>query len=262
MNAHGPSALPARRLAGKVAIITGAGAGIGRAAATAFARAGAAVVVADIAEESGASVVEEVMIAGGNAVFVHTDVASSASVETCVSRAIDSYGRLDILYNNAGGSSAEDGKVTDVSPDAFARVMALNLLGTWLFCHYAIPAMIRSGGGSLINTSSALALGMQAGGRHAYTAAKGGVVSLTRAIAFDYARQRIRANVIAPGFTASERVARDVAALPHLTRRLDEQHPLGYGQPQGVAHLALYLASDESAQTTGQVFAVNNEVIG
>jgi NAD(P)-dependent dehydrogenase (short-subunit alcohol dehydrogenase family) len=262
MNGPTPSASPPRRLADKVAIITGAGAGIGKAAAIAFARAGAAVVVADIAQEGGASVAEEINSAGGKAVFVRTDVASAAGVEACVKRAIDTYGRLDILYNNAGGSSVEDGKVTEVSAETFARVMALNLVGTWLFCHYAIPVMIRSGGGSLINTSSALAMGMQAGGRHAYAAAKGGVLSLTRAIAFDYAGQRLRANVIVPGFTASERVARDVAAQPHLTRRLSEQHPLGYGQPQGVANLALYLASDESAQTTGQVFAVNNEVIG
>jgi NAD(P)-dependent dehydrogenase (short-subunit alcohol dehydrogenase family) len=117
------------------------------------------------------------------------------------------------------------------------------------------------GGGSLINTSSALAVGMQAGARHAYAAAKGGVLALTKSIAFDYAAQRVRANAIVPGFTQSERVARDVKSHPELTRKLSEQHPLGFGQPEGVAHLALYLASDESAQTTGQVFGVNNEII-
>jgi NAD(P)-dependent dehydrogenase (short-subunit alcohol dehydrogenase family) len=262
MSAPDSTHVASRRLAGKVAIITGAAAGIGRAAAKLFAGAGAAVVVADIIEPGGASVVEEINGGGGNALFVRVDVADASSVKSCVARTVEHYGRLDVLYNNAGGSSSDDGRVSEISPETFARVMAVNLLGTWHFCHYGIPQIIRGGGGSLINTSSALAAGMQAGGRHAYTAAKGGVLSLTRAIALDYAGQRVRANVIAPGFTASERVARDVESHPQLTGRIIEQHPLGYGQPLGVAHLALYLASDESAQTTGQVFAVNNEVIG
>jgi NAD(P)-dependent dehydrogenase (short-subunit alcohol dehydrogenase family) len=253
---------PSARLAGKVSIITGAAAGIGRAGATAFALAGAAVVIADIADERGRETAHEITTVGGNAVFIRTDVAEASSVRACLAETLAHYGRLDILYNNAGGSCIEDGKVADIPMEVFARVMSTNLLGTWHFCHYAIPALIRSGGGSIINTSSVLAIGMHAGGRHAYATAKGGVLSLTRAIAFDYAKERVRANALVPGFTASERVARDVEAHPELARRLGEQHPLGYGEPRSVAYLALYLASDESAQTTGQVFAVNNEVIG
>jgi NAD(P)-dependent dehydrogenase (short-subunit alcohol dehydrogenase family) len=262
MSAPDSTHIPSQRLAGKVAIITGAAAGIGRAAAKLFAAAGAAVVVADIAEQGGASVVEDIKGRGGNALFVRADVADAPSVKSCVARTVEHYGRLDVLYNNAGGSSSDDGRVTEISAEILTRVMAVNLLGTWHFCHYGIPEIVRCGGGSLINTSSALAAGMQAGSRHAYTAAKGGVLSLTRAIALDYAGQRVRANVIVPGFTASERVARDVESHPQLTGRIKEQHPLGYGQPLSVGYLALYLASDESAQTTGQVFAVNNEVIG
>lgn len=250
------------RLADKIAIITGAGAGIGKAAARLFAKEGAGVVLAELSQQSGAGVAEEINAAGGKAVFVRTDVTDPSSVEACVGRALETYGRIDILYNNAGGSSAEDGKVTDVPPELFARVIAFNLTGTWLFCHYGIAAMLRSGGGVVINTSSALGAVMQAGGRHAYSAAKGGIIALTRAIAFDYASQGVRANVIVPGFTASDRVARDLATHPALAEQIRAQHPLGYGSPQNVAHLALYLASDESAQTTGQLFTVNNEVIG
>ncbi len=262
MSMTSPNASPAGRLVGKVAIITGAGTGIGRAAALLFAEEGATVVLAEISGPAGEDAATEIMTNGSSAIFVQTDVTDAASVEACVDRTLSCCGRLDIVYNNAGGSSPEDGKVTDVSPEVYARAMALNLHGTWLFCHYAIPAMIRSGGGSLINTSSGLAVGMQAGGRHAYSAAKGGVLSLTRAIAFDYAHERVRANAIVPGFTTSERVARDLAAHPQLNERISAQHPLGYGHPHQVAHLALYLASDESAQTTGQMFAVNNEVTG
>jgi NAD(P)-dependent dehydrogenase (short-subunit alcohol dehydrogenase family) len=250
------------RLAGKVALITGAGAGIGKAAAKLFAQEGAAVVVAEISEESGASVVDEVVADGGKATFVRTDITNAANVEASIGRVVEVHGRLDILYNNAGGSSSADGKVTDIDFETFTRVLELNLFGTWLVCHFGIPQLVRGGGGSVINTSSSLAAGMQAGGRHAYSAAKGGVLSLTRSVAFDYAEQHVRANVIVPGFTASERVAREMAAYPALAQHYAKQHPLGYGQPERVAQLALYLASDESAQTTGQVFTVNNAVVG
>jgi NAD(P)-dependent dehydrogenase (short-subunit alcohol dehydrogenase family) len=250
------------RLAGKVAFITGAGAGIGKAAALLFAREGAAVVVAEIFEEGGASVVDEIIASGGAATFIRTDVTKAANVEASIRQAVEAHGRLDILYNNAGGSSSADGKVADIGFETFTRVLDLNLFGTWLVCHYGIPHLIRAGGGAVINTSSSLAAVMQAGARHAYSAAKGGVLSLTRSIAFDYAEQHVRANVIVPGFTASERVARDMAAHPAIAQHYAKQHPLGYGQPERVAQLALYLASDESAQTTGQVFTVNNAVVG
>jgi NAD(P)-dependent dehydrogenase (short-subunit alcohol dehydrogenase family) len=252
----------APRLAGKVALITGAGAGIGKASALLFAREGAAVAICEISDVEGTKVAEEIKAAGGKAIFIPTDVTQAASAEACIRRTVETFGRLDILYNNAGGSSASDGKIADISPEIFNRVMSFNLNSAWTLCHFGIPAMIRSGGGAIINTSSALGVNMQEGARHAYSAAKGAVLSLTRAIAFDYRGQGIRANVIVPGFTASERVANDLAAQPALAEHIGAQHPLGFGKPQNVAQLALYLGSDESQYTTGQVFVVNNEIIG
>ncbi|HTT84006.1 MAG TPA: SDR family oxidoreductase [Rhizomicrobium sp.] len=250
------------RLSGKVALITGAGAGIGHAAARLFAAEGAKIAIADISEEGGRETLRVVAEAGGDAIFCPTDVTEEASVAACVETTAAAFGGLHVLYNNAGGSSPLDGPVTETSLDMYHRVVTLNLTSVWLTCHHAIPVIVRSGGGAVINTSSSNAVNSRAGSRHAYATAKGGVISLTQSIAFDYAVQGVRANVIVPGLTASERVAAQIAASEKLQAHLQKLHPLGNGAPVNVAYLALYLASDESAYTTGQIFAVNNEVIG
>jgi NAD(P)-dependent dehydrogenase (short-subunit alcohol dehydrogenase family) len=250
------------RLVGKAALITGAGAGIGRAAALLFAAEGARVAIADVAEEGGRETLRMVEEAGGRAIFCRTDVTDEASVAACVAQTVTAFGGLQILYNNAGGSSPQDGPVAQTPLEQYLRAVALNLTSVWLACHHAIPVIAKSGGGAVINTSSANAVASRVGSRHAYAAAKGGVISLTQSIAFDYAAQGVRANVIVPGLTTSERIAAQISASEKLQAHLKTQHPLGNGAPINVAYLALHLASDESACTTGQIFAVNNEVLG
>jgi NAD(P)-dependent dehydrogenase (short-subunit alcohol dehydrogenase family) len=249
---------PLPRLTGKVALITGAGSGIGRATALRLSAEGAKVILAEIDDEAGAAVADEVRAADGDALFVHTDVREPDSVAAAFEAAMARFGRLDVLHNNAGGSSAQDRPVTECDPEQFWRVVRLNLFGVWLGCHYGIPALIKS----VINMASGMAIEPMAG-RDAYTAAKGGVVSLTRSMAVEYAPHNIRVNALAPGFTASERVKAQVQLLPqHQIEQLNRVNPLGLGEPENVAAFVAFLASDEARYTSGQIFQVNNEMRG
>jgi NAD(P)-dependent dehydrogenase (short-subunit alcohol dehydrogenase family) len=246
------------RLADKVAIITGAGAGIGRAAALMFAREGAKVVIAEIDRERGQSTADAVATAGGAAEFIEMDVTDETSVADAVDRAVDAYGRLNILYNCAGGSLPEDSAVTDVDMAVWERTMSLDLLGTFLACRYAIPALIEAGGGSVINMSSGAAL---RGGSpaHVYTAAKGAVLSLTRALAGAYAERGIRVNAICAGRILTERITRTYgtpdAPGPVVDRQNSaeraKEYPFWIGAPDDIAAIALFLACDESRMITG-----------
>ena len=247
------------RLEGKVALITGAGTGIGRAASELFAREGARVLVAEIDRDSGAETERRVRAAGGEAVWTATDVTDEESVRAAVDTAVDRFGRLDVLYNNAGGSTGVDGPVTEAPVEEFWRVIRLDLFGTFLVCKYGIPKLIEGGGGSVINTSSNVAL-MALRGRDCYTAAKGGVASMTRSMAAEFAEHGIRVNAIAPGATRTERVAALAEANEHIDRMVRESQLLGWCHPQDIAHMALYLASDESRVTTGQILSVDSGV--
>jgi NAD(P)-dependent dehydrogenase (short-subunit alcohol dehydrogenase family) len=245
-----------RRLDGKVALITGSGSGIGRAGAILFAREGARVIVADISRDGGEQTVAMVREAGGEANYIHTDVTDADSVERAIASSIAVYGKLNVLYNNAGGSTAQDGPVTRVSIDEFWRVMRVDLYGTFLCCKFAIPEMIKAGGGSIINTTSYVALaGIK--GRDACTAAKGGVLSLTRSMAVNYAKEKIRVNAIAPGAVLTDRVRSFIAADPRVGG-MDQHHLLGMGEPSDIAHMALFLASDEARIITGAIFPVDS----
>jgi NAD(P)-dependent dehydrogenase (short-subunit alcohol dehydrogenase family) len=250
--------MAAGRLAGKVALITGAGSGQGRAAAVLFAREGAKVVVVDVQVEGGNETVALVRAAGGQAVFCATDVSQASQVEAAVRFTVETYGGLHILYNNAAVLHRKDAYVTALEEEVWDRVIAVNLKGIYLACKYAIPEIITAGGGSIINTSSLAGL-LGVGNVHAYTAAKGGVIALTRAIAVAYAKQQVRCNVICPGAVDTPMMAHVLhGANPKLREGFERGHPLGrLGTPDDIAAMALYLASDESSWVTGAVFTID-----
>ena len=221
------------RLAGKVAFITGAGTGIGRATAILFAREGAKVAIADIDAAAGE---EAAHLAGNGAIALRTDVTEPDSLHAAIQAAAEKFGRLDVLHNNAGGSTAADNTAVEAPLDEFWRAIKLDLYGTFLGCRFGIPALIASGGGSVINMSSNVAL-MGVPGRDCYTAAKGGIAAITRSLAVAYAPQNVRVNAIAPSATMTARVKALVAG-----------------------NAALYLASDEARMVTGQVLPVDSGV--
>jgi NAD(P)-dependent dehydrogenase (short-subunit alcohol dehydrogenase family) len=244
------------RLDGRVAIITGAGSGIGRAAAELFAAEGASVAIAELAAELGEETVRLVRAAGGVAELFQTDVTDEASVDAMVGAVIARFGKLDILYNNAGGSRGHDGPVTEVVLDEFWRAIRLDLYGTWLCSRRGIPEIIKAGGGSVINTASNV--GLRGFKRlSAYTAAKGGVISLTRAMAVDFAEHSVRVNAIAPSITLTQRLVQRMQTSTTV-QRMAERHLVGLGEPIDVAQAALYLASAESRRVTGHVLRVDS----
>jgi NAD(P)-dependent dehydrogenase (short-subunit alcohol dehydrogenase family) len=244
------------RLQGKVALITGAGSGIGRACAELFAREGACVAIAELDPETGEAACQQVLSDGGRAIFVRTDVSSPESVETVVNRTVAAFGGLDILYNNVGGSTMQDGSVLTAPFEEFRRKIDIDLFGTWLGCRYAVPEMIKRGGGSIINASSINALKGRPG-RAAYTAAKGAITALTRSMAMDFAPHHIRVNAIAPGSTITERILQRRPG-GKLSPEMAQRHILGPLDPIDVAYAVLYFASDESRKTTGQILAVDS----
>ena len=255
--------MPRPRLAGKVAFITGAGGGIGRATAERFAEEGAKVVLTDIDRALGEAAAQSARSAaansGGDAVFLHCDVTDATSVQAAFAETANRYGALHILHNNAGGSTSADGPVTEAPEEEFWRTIKLDLYGTWLCSKHGIPHIIRSGGGAVINMSSVAAL-MGTNGRDCYTAAKGGIAAMTRSMAVEYAPHKIRVNAIAPSATMTERVKKLMAASTGDIRKVAAQHLFGLGQPIHIANMAVYLACDEAAITTGQVIPVDSGV--
>ncbi|MGI9409596.1 MAG: SDR family NAD(P)-dependent oxidoreductase [Hyphomicrobiaceae bacterium] len=250
------------RLDGKVAFITGGGGGIGRATAERFAEEGAKVVIAEINPEVGepaaGSARKFAANSGGDAHFIRCDVTERASVEAAVQETLDRFGKLDVLHNNAGGSTTQDGPVTEAPEEEFWRVIKLDLYGTFLCSKIAIPHIIAAGGGSVINMSSNVAL-MALPGRDCYTAAKGAIASMTRSMAVEYAPNKIRVNAIAPSVTLSDRVKKLMQEAPEIDK-IAQTHLLGLGLPIHIANMAVYLAADESEITTGQVLSVDSGV--
>jgi NAD(P)-dependent dehydrogenase (short-subunit alcohol dehydrogenase family) len=248
------------RLDGKVALITGAASGMGKIAASLFSREGAAIVVADVSDDAGNETAREIESAGGRAQYVRADVSNAAEAENMIAAATDRFGGLHILYNNAGIFPADDGSVTETPEATWDRVMAINLKGVFFGCKYGIPAMLASGGGSIINVASFVALMGAAAPQIAYTASKGGVLAMTREIAVEFARKGIRANALCPGPIETP-LLQELLADPVRRERRLVHIPIGrFGRAEEIANAALFLASDESSLVTGATFVVDGGI--
>lgn len=247
------------RLDGKVALITGAAGGMGKTAASLFAREGSRVVLTDVTDEAGHAAAAEIQADGGEAAFLHADVSRAADAEAMVRFSMERFGSLDILYNNAGIFLPEDESVTTTDEAVWDRVMAINLKGVFLGCKYGIPAMLE-GGGSIINVASFVALIGAATPQIAYTASKGGVLAMTREIAVEFARKGIRANALCPGPIETPLLA-ELLSDPDRRQRRMVHIPVGrLGQAEEIANAALFLASDESSFITGATFVVDGGI--
>jgi len=249
------------RLDGKVTIITGGGSGMGRTAAELFAKEGARVVVADFSEASGRETIAQVLAAGGQATFVKADVSNEADARGMVQHAVATYGRVDVLYNNAGVMPEADHSVIDTDTDTWDKVMAVNVRGVFLGCKYAIPQMLEQGSGSIISTASFVAILGCSVPQDAYTASKGAVLALTRSMAVQFAGRGVRSNSISPGPIETpllmDWLLKDEAAKELRLNR----NPSGrFGKPEEIVNVAIYLASDESKWTNGANFVIDGGI--
>jgi len=249
-------AVPAGRLAGRVALITGAAGGIGSAAARRFAAEGAAVALLDRSADAIEQLADRIRGEGGQATAVTADVTDDASVRRAVDQAAGVFGKIDVLFNCAGGSVAGDTAVDKVDLALWDRTLRLDLNGTMLCCRHAVPAIVRAGGGTVVNMSSGAGLRGSFGG-HAYTAAKGAVIALTRALAAEYAPHGVRVNAICAGRIRTERILRNLDAGQPAPAGSAQRYPCREGDPIDIANIALFLASHESRMITGEAIAAN-----
>jgi NAD(P)-dependent dehydrogenase (short-subunit alcohol dehydrogenase family) len=248
------------RLQGKVALITGAASGIGRETALLFAAEGASVVAVDIDDYGGERTVNAIAASGSAAIYVHADVSSAAECEEMVAKTEEKFGRLDVLFNNAGIMHSGDDDAVATDEAVWDLTMAINLKGVFLGCKYGIPALRRAGGGSIINTASFVALLGAATPQLAYTASKGGVLALTRELAVVHARENIRVNALCPGPLRTELLMSFLNTDEKKQRRLVHV-PMGrFGEAKEMAQAALFLASDESSYATGTEFVVDGGI--
>ena len=254
------------RLQGKVAFLTGAGAGIAKATALAYVREGAKVAIIELNKETGAAAEKDVRAAGGDAIFIETDVTNDASVKRAVDATVAKFGRLDVLFNCAGGSLQEDVPVHEMDLDVWNRTIALNLLHPFLTCRHAIPHMMKAASGSIINVTSHL--GLMGSIKPAYAATKGGIISFTKTLAAQYADHGIRANGIAPGSVRTERqikryenkewmLAEKLSPAARAREIAKKLYPFASGDPGDIAAIAVFLASDESRMLTGTTIAAD-----
>ena len=246
------------RLKGKVALITGASAGIGKASAKLFAQEGAVLGLFDINEQDGTQVAQEICDAGGKAKFIRVDVSNADAQEVAIEECVGEFGGVDVLYNNAGGATPRDDHLLNMPLDEFDLAIGLNLFGPFAVCRSVIPHMENRGGGAIINTASIRSM-IGTSGADGYTSAKGGIVTLTRALAVQCASKNIRVNAIAPGAVLTERVKALIEAGNDSgpDEKMVERHMLGLGEPEFVAPAALFFASDDSRWITGQILPVD-----
>jgi|SRR5581483_11968037 len=248
----------AEALTGKVALVTGASSGIGRASALAFSREGAKVAVADVSIEGGEETVSLVKKAGGDAFFMKADVSKAAEVEALVARIEQTYGRLDCAFNNAGIEGAA-GTIPDYPEDAWDRVININLKGVWLCMKYEIPAMLKSGG-AIVNTASTAGLVGYRGGS-AYVASKHGVVGLTKTAALEYAKQGIRVNAVCPGAIDTPMMGRLTGHRAERAAKMAASEPVGrIGQPSEIGEVVVWLCSSAASFVTGLAMAADGGI--
>jgi len=244
------------KMEGKVALVTGAGAGIGRAAALAFAREGARVVVSDVVADGGEETVKQIKDARGEAIFVQIDVSKSAEVEAMVKKTVDSYGRLDYAANNAGVNGPITA-LTDCPEEEWDKVMGINLKGVWLCMKYEIPEMLKNGGGAIVNTASMAGI-VGFPFQTPYVSSKHGVVGLTKTAALDFGKRGIRINAVCPGVIHTTMVQSLLDNIPDIIESLNNQAPVGrIGQPEEIAEAIIWLCSDAASFVTGHALAVD-----
>src|SRR5215213_6759030 len=248
------------RLENKVALITGAGSGIGRESALLFAQEGAKVVVVDVNDAGGQETVGMIKQAGCEAVYIHADVSKAADCEKMVKVAEETYGKLNVLFNNAGIMHSDDDNAMSTEEAVWDLTINVNLKGVFLGCKYGIPALRRAGGGSIINVASFVALLGAATPQIAYTASKGGVLAMSRELAVIHARENIRVNALCPGPLRTELLMKYLDTEEKRQRRL-VHIPMGrFGEAKEIARAVLFLASDESSFTTGATFLVDGGI--
>lgn len=248
------------RLKGKVALITGVASGIGRESALLFAKEGAQIVGCDVNDSDGQEAVQQITGSGGEAIYVHADVAKAAECANMIAEAEKSFGKLNILFNNAGIMHSSDDNAEATEEDVWDLTMAINLKGVFLGCKYGIPALKRAGGGSIINTASFVSFVGAATPQIAYTASKGGVLAMTRELAVIHAREKIRVNALCPGPIRTDLLMKFLDTEEKRQRRL-VHIPMGrFGEAKEMAEAALYLASDESSFVTGSEFLVDGGI--
>ncbi|MFQ5992711.1 MAG: glucose 1-dehydrogenase [Nitrospiraceae bacterium] len=248
------------KLKNKVALITGGASGIGRESSLLFAREGASVVVVDIHDETGEKTVKDIEAGGGRAFFVHADVSRAADCENMVRVTEETFGKLNVLFNNAGIMHSKDDDAMATDEEVWDLTLAINLKGVFLGCKYGIPALRRAGGGSIINTASFVAFLGAATPQVAYTASKGGVLAMSRELAVVHARENIRVNALCPGPLHTELLMKFLDTEKKKQRRL-VHIPVGrFGQAEEIARAALFLASDDSSYMTGSALTVDGGI--
>jgi NAD(P)-dependent dehydrogenase (short-subunit alcohol dehydrogenase family) len=249
------------RLQDKVIFVTGGGSGMGRAAAESFCREGARVAVADLTEDAGQAAADAAKAAGGDAFFVRCDVSKEADVKAAIDATVERWGRLDVIYNNAGIMMEQDRSVIDTEESVWDKTLGVNVKGIYFCCKYGIPRMIEGGGGSVINIASFVALVGCSVPQDAYTASKGAVIALTKSLAVQFGPQGVRSNAVCPGPIETPLMTEWLLSDPAAKELRLARNPSGrFGKPEDIVNCGIYLASDESTWTNGAVIVLDGGI--